>query len=111
MKKLKMNFERLNLEQGKILMRSELKKILGGDGATCVTTDDCPVGECCSEWGFCGSSYEYCGVKHCHWNCISLSELPSVYSGWYEEACNSTDECVPPTCQEGYTLSSIQCRE
>ncbi|CZR54754.1 uncharacterized protein PAC_04638 [Phialocephala subalpina] len=34
-------------------------------GALCSSTDKCPVGQCCSKYGYCGTTSDFCGAG-CH---------------------------------------------
>lgn len=64
MKKIPKSLQRLSLPEDRLLTRSELKSIMGGDGELCGTQNGgalCPGGLCCSEYGYCGSTIEYCG--------------------------------------------------
>ncbi len=61
MKKLKLDFQKLN---AKVLTRSQLKQILGGDGGSGGDTP-CNFGDC--QWGancFYQSGSQ-CGIAHC----------------------------------------------
>ena len=58
---------------------------------TCHSDVDCGIGECCSEWGYCGSGPDFCNSK-----CHSDSECPS-----YAPCCSEFGYCGsgPDYCQ------------
>jgi hypothetical protein len=88
---------------------------------SCGSHRDCPDSLCCSEWGYCGSTDEYCG-KGCqplYGNCSNVSKtqcgpafnyqvcdkgLACSKYGW----CGSSDDFTGSGCEQKY--SSIRCQ-
>jgi hypothetical protein len=73
LRKMKRNdswLKKLNLGESTILSRTDLKKIIGGSAqAECGVQAGgalCPGDLCCSDYGYCGNTEEYCGGGRCY---------------------------------------------
>ena len=42
-----------------MLSKAEMKTVIGGSGE-CIQDSDCPGSMCCSNYGYCGTTEEYC---------------------------------------------------
>lgn len=56
----------------KQLSKEQLRKVKGGNLASAIDCcgpqpgcGRCPDGMCCSKWGWCGITHDYCSVEYC----------------------------------------------
>ena len=72
----------------------------------CSTTDLCAGNLCCSQWGFCGSTSEYCGAGCQSGPCGSNTGSSSGSSG----SCSASSPCAGGLCcsQYGYCGSTSE---
>ena len=107
--KKKINFS----DYGTLLSRAEAKKITGGAGAECGAQGGgalCPQNLCCSQWGWCGATQDYCG-EGCQSQCSDGGGGCRVRCDQYSTNSQPVSDCSRPTVSSvcGNDLTNTVC--